>query len=442
VTAPNTQRTTLEEALDHIAAEPLVWTRAAAVSDDSSAWALRLLELTSGPEAPPSWEAQTWEYPVALFTASAESGEALSEWLRTGCVPLAGRECSLLELAPSVMWERRQSRSPAPYERLEWPVTDASLSQTSSTQAEPQGHLVSGSGAPSFVNFYTAAACFFWLDRQPVGGSLHQGVMYRHQDARGRINHVRIDMEHSMVDVEVEGDSLNGMTVELAGDLPGSSQPLWSGARTRSDTVTFTLNGGLPPGAWVLLRHGVEWIDRRFLSVPWSRGQEAGIVFVVEPGTKLEAFLADREGPRAEFKRQVPVSDDAKAKVMKTVCAFANGNGGSLLFGIDDDHNVVGVPAARTGQLTDQLTQMVGSWVHPRPEIGFELLPTTDVDTVVLELSVSQGTALCGCGRPGEEVPVPYIRHFATSVRARPDEIEQIVRSRAPNGGLPPWMRW
>ncbi|MGH9114159.1 MAG: hypothetical protein ACRDZN_17935 [Acidimicrobiales bacterium] len=71
-------------------------------------------------------------------------------------------------------------------------MTEATLCQTGRTVHEPQGHLVSAGDAPSFVNFYAACAAFFWLDRQPVGDSLHQGVMYRHQDDRGRIDRVRV----------------------------------------------------------------------------------------------------------------------------------------------------------------------------------------------------------------------------------------------------------
>ena len=104
----------------------------------------------------------------------------------------------------SLTWERRQSRSPVPYESLDWPATDPTIAHVDVYQGEPQEHLVSADDAPSFINFYTAAACFFWLDRQPVGGSLHQGVMYRHQDSRGRVNGVRILDEE--VEVEVEGE--------------------------------------------------------------------------------------------------------------------------------------------------------------------------------------------------------------------------------------------
>jgi predicted HTH transcriptional regulator len=43
-----------------------------------------------------------------------------------------------------------------------------------------------------------------------------------------------------------------------------------------------------------------------------------------------------------EFKQQLPKDDQTKFKVMQTVCAFANGQGDSLLVGVDDDRNLIG----------------------------------------------------------------------------------------------------
>lgn len=435
MSAPTTRTTTLTEAIDHIAAEPDVWVRIAAVRHEDGTWHERLLELTSG-AAPPSWEPREWEYQSALFAALVERGETVGEWLRACNIHLGDREIALPEMTTSVTWERRQSRSAAPYEALDWPATEATVSRVAGSQDEPQGHLVSGGDAPSFINFYTAAACFFWIDREPVGGSLQQGVMYRHQDTRGRINGVRIADDG--VEVEVEGSAIDGMIVELAGEAPGTRQRIWDRNRARPEAVKFSLEHGLPSGAWVLMRSGAEWIDRRFLTVPWTRGREAGVEVVVEPRTKLEALLANREGPQVEFKRQVPTDDDGKAKVMKTVCAFANGQGGSILFGIDDDHYLVGVAGQGIDRVKDQLTQTVDSWVDSRLSIDFKIMPIGDGAKVVLELSVEPGTRLYGCARPGE-VPTPYVRHYATTVKARLSEIEEIVRSRTPGNPLSAW---
>jgi hypothetical protein len=433
VRAPMPGRSQLDEVLEHVERQSEVWVRAACVMKESR-WEASLVELTAG-EAPPSWSQRDWRYPDAWFTALTLAGSALADGLGSGAIPVGDGVMSLPELHATVNWERRQSRSPAPYETLDWPVVEASLAQHTS-QAEPQGPLVSGS-APSFVNFFTAGACFFWLDRQPAGGLLNQGVTYRYQDQRGRIN--RVQITNDGVEVEVEGSALDTLILELAGDEPGSTQRLTQGPHGTSASVRFELDDGLPAGAWVLLREGDEWIDRRFLTSSLYGRVEHGVEIVVESQTRLEAFLANRENDQVEFKRQFPTTDDGKRSVMKTVAAFANQRGGSLLFGIDDDHNVVGVPAKVVDELKDQITQAVGSWVEPRPLVKFEeLLTTTDPSSVVLELQVTPGLTLYGCGRPSEASDV-YVRHLATTVRARPREIEEIVRSRHPDGISSPW---
>ena len=216
--APILQSTTLDEGIEHIVTEPNIWMRIAAILEDDGKWHAKLLELTSG-AAPPSWEMQEWQYPRVLFAAMTHRGETVANWLRTGTLTLGDLHVALPPAMSALTWERRQSRSQAPYESLEWPVTETTVATVDGSSGEPQGHLLSAEDAPSFVNFYTAAACFFWLGRQPGGRSLHQGVMYRHQDTRGRLNSVRIDGE--TVEVEVEGDMIGGMIVELAGEAPG-----------------------------------------------------------------------------------------------------------------------------------------------------------------------------------------------------------------------------
>jgi hypothetical protein len=435
MTAPTTRTTSLEQALDHIAAEPAVWVRMAAVRNEDGAFKSLLVELTSG-GAPPSWEQKVWEYPTALFIAQVLSGSEAATCLRSATIQLGSHEIALPEMMGMVTWERRQSRSPAPYESLDWPVTETSLSLNMGGNAEPQGHLVAEGDAPSFLSFYTAAASFFWLNRQPVGGSLQQGVMYRHQDLGARINAVRI--ADDAVEIDVEGDDLDGVVVELPGDAPGPSDSIWRPRGNEPQTVRFPLKDGLPVGTWTLVRRGPQWLDRRFLSVPYARGNEAGVEIVVDAGTRLEALVASRERQQVEFKLQLPKDDETKSKIMKTICAFANGQGGSLLIGVDDDRNLVGLEEGSVDRLRDRLTQTISSWVEPWPDGTFNVLPIADSNKVVLELWVNQGRALHGCGRPGE-VRTAYVRHHGTTEKATLAEITALVQSRTPGALLSPF---
>jgi len=336
-------------------------------------------------------------------------------------------------------WDHYQSVPfSSSYEKLAWPVTETTFSIPTSQGQEPQGILMAEDGSPSFLSFYVAAACFFWMDRQPSGGTVTQGIMYRHQDLRGRINGVRITT--GSVEVEVEGSDLDGMMVELPGDAPGPFQTISVPAGHQgSRKVGFELERGLPPGTWALLRRGAEWVDKRNLSVTWARGNEAGVQFVPDAATRLEALVGGRERQNVEFKRQVPGDDDNKRQIMKTVCAFANGNGGSLLIGVDDDRELVGIDERAASKIADQLTNIVSAWVEPKPPIDFATLPIPDSEKVVLEMVVGAGDTLYGCGRPGE-TRVPYVRYHGSCERATTYETARIVQARtagAANSFLP-----
>jgi len=416
----------LEQALACIESEAAVWWRLAA-SDEQDGWLARLVEITTG-AAPPGWEDCDWVYPNCVFRSRVDSGPAVAGWLRKGVIDVGDQQVTLPELTRPVSWERRQSRSPAVYEALDWPVTVMALSTLTTGPTEPRGHLVSAGDAPSFLNFFTACAYLFRLSSTPSGGSLNQGVMVRQQDTHGRISAVRVTA--SAVEVDVEGRDLDGMTIELAGDRPGPRLRVRHG-RPTADSVSFPPEDGLLPGSWVVLRRRSEWIDRRFLSVPWTPGPEAGVELVVEPATRLEALVSGRERQYVEFKRELGSSDESKAKVMKTVCAFANGEGGSLLIGVDDDRVIVGIDPRKADSERDRVTQLIGSWLEPRPETGFTFLPVGESARVVLELLVSPGLTLYGSGRPGE-TRIVYVRHHGVTERATPAEITAIVQIRMP----------
>jgi Putative DNA-binding domain len=410
-----------EDASQFIAKQPRIWARVAGAFEREGNWTVEALELVGG-SAPRAWLPKLWRYPSALLAALETTGDTVEAWLRQGAVTVDGVTLALPQLYGNASWERSASGAPTSFATMDWPVLETRLGQPVG-RVSSQEPLIS-EGSPSFRNLYVGAASLFGIVRGP-NESLHQGIAFRHQDTRGRLIGVRVGPGE--VAVTVDGDDLAGMTVELAGDEPGPSRVV--GASDRD--VRFQLAQGLPPGAWVVLRRDSEWIDRRFLAGPWRRESEPGVEFV-PLGTRLEVFLANREGPDIEFKELVPTARDNPKTVMKTVCAFANGEGGSILFGVDDDLNAIGLPAASTEGAKAQLTDLVYGWIQPTPALGFQMLPIEGSEAMVLELRVEPGSSLFSCGTPNQ-APTIYVRHGAKTVPARGDEIERIVRARSPS---------
>ena len=72
---------------------------------------------------------------------------------------------------------------------------------------------------------------------------------------------------------------------------------------------------------------------------------------------------------------------------MKTVAAFANGDGGSLLFGITDEYETTGIQEAAVAGIQDRISDLIDRWVSPRPTWSFEIYPIDKVPgSVVLAL--------------------------------------------------------
>jgi predicted HTH transcriptional regulator len=80
----------------------------------------------------------------------------------------------------------------------------------------------------------------------------------------------------------------------------------------------------------------------------------------------LADFLARGEGPTLEFKRRL----DAPGKISKTLAAFANTAGGTLVVGVNDDGTLRGV-ANETTQ-TELLDEAARFWVEPPLALRYE----------------------------------------------------------------------
>lgn len=87
-----------------------------------------------------------------------------------------------------------------------------------------------------------------------------------------------------------------------------------------------------------------------------------------DPESEIQALLSRGEGLQVEFKRKLPDdSAESKRTVFKTVAAFANGHGGSIVFGIEkDEATVCGLDGIDPITDRDRLTQLARSIVTRR----------------------------------------------------------------------------
>lgn len=91
------------------------------------------------------------------------------------------------------------------------------------------------------------------------------------------------------------------------------------------------------------------------------------------------------EGRRLEFKGERPTNSD----LAKTIVAFANDAGGEIYIGINNNHQIAGLPEEELPQIEEQISNMVYDRCYPTilPEISF----LTIEDKHIIRIQIYKG---------------------------------------------------
>lgn len=406
-------------------------------------WHVVMFDMVSGP--PPSgWREQSWEYDEARFAAIRASGHAMHQWLTGGIPVIAGIRGALPEIHDSVLVERHQSKSQSAYDALDWPVVQYSLNLNQTQRGSGIGALI-GDDAPSFFQFQAAAAAFFGVEL--TGRNMENGPwLLRRQDTSGRITRISLRPATGLTAVTVEAPDFGDMAIELASDHPGVSRSLSSypaPEQGKFQEIAVEFDGALHRNAWVLLKRHRNWVDRRFLNWGYRTTPDEGIEEIVERQAQLETLVSLGEGPNIEFKVELPTrqAGGEPLNFLRTVAAFANGQGGTILFGVTDDGDAIGLLRTEVeGRTRDRITELVRSTVTPLPSYSIDLFDVEgQSDRVVIGLRVEAGDEPPYGIKPGN--PSYYVRRGATTFPASSQEVRYLARSRPPatQNTLVPW---
>ncbi|MFJ2399439.1 helix-turn-helix domain-containing protein [Streptomyces sp. NPDC087843] len=382
---------------------------------------------------PPQWSEVLWEYQDHAFVACRVPAAVLAGL----CSPEAGSALALGPLAvsvPAASGPAHQSRHPsyARHERAPLPVPAADVTIAPADRGSrnvPQTMLV-GEGVPSFPEPNSAWRAFFEGDFSLIGAQGVPDDLARLRFAEGCAWLGRVHVTPTQLVVAVEGSHVNGAELELFGESGRSSRRLEAAGE-----VTFPLAQGLPAHAWLWLKRGTTWLDYRSIDPRsgWTGDLDRAGVEIevpVEPQAHIEALIASGEGPHVEFKEYLPTKQSRRT--LKTVAAFANGDGGTMVFGINrDEVTVTGVIEDKPPtKLRDHLVDLVRGTVIPMPHV--EARDYRIEGKLILVLEVSPGThPPYGLSTPEtRDKPEYFVRRGASTFPAQPNDLSEAVLSR------------
>ena len=392
-----------------------------------------------GPK-PEGWESRRWIYPDWSFATAEMTARAVSAWLTAGEtheLELGEMNCSLT-LSENAQWFRHASRQQYGGIEVPWPSRSVTVSMVDGQTNPPGGYLV-GSKGPSFPTFAGAYGAFFYDQWSQTGASQPTlgEIAVRIVDGRARIR--RVLVRAASVDVWVDGRNVGGCRLEL-----NSSTDRLETMIERSGKISLPLGSGLGDDPWLWLKDGTDWIDHRPIR-QWGGRQSPDVEFEIseDPVAEITALAAQGETTYLEYKRDLPEDNpESKRKVLKTVVAFANGDGGTMLFGVDGDDDtgtVVGL-TGKPAELLRRLNSLVRDRISPAPI--FHISGQQIGSRYVIRVDVSPGGGTLHALVLDANRPEYYVRRNGSTYYARPEELAQVAAKAVQQtlGGIRPGL--
>src|ERR1022692_3929680 len=112
----------------------------------------------------------------------------------------------------------------------------------------------------------------------------------------------------------------------------------------------------------------------------------------------IEDIIQGREGPRVDFK----LDASSPHKIVKDIVAFANTSGGTVIIGIDDSRDVVGL--SDLGKAEEVITNTTYTNTEPQliPSIGYKTHKGKDL--LVVDIQYYQGVDPIALRKGGRSV--------------------------------------
>jgi predicted HTH transcriptional regulator len=143
----------------------------------------------------------------------------------------------------------------------------------------------------------------------------------------------------------------------------------------------------------------------------------------------IQELLEEGEGFQLEFKRKVTTPE----KIARALIGFANTKGGTILFGVDDDHSVVGVESEKSE--VEMIKNAGMYYCDPPIDPEIEIVSYRGKDVIVVHINESEHKPHNYVGEDeaaGEADSKVFIRVNDKTVSAS-KEVVRILRSESPD---------
>lgn len=403
-----------------------------------------------------SWPTYDYNYGHVAFIAGSIPGSVASKWLLseketvnayTFQMPLQvdferplWHPSNISNDLPSLPWPHTRYNATLSYEPREdpfapyirrprdWPEQIEPKPRSWPREARP--NFLISKGCPFYSDFTTAVFHLMYGQADPeeeLRRKLKEAIIIRIAHSGAWLG--RIHLTPLQVSVDVKGNNLSNSRLQAY----GTPDLQYDQILLHEDRLLYPLPHGIPEQLWFVLSRDNECLDFCLINAKWSPFASKQKNVVIEPPdlqTQIQELIAQGEGPTIEFKRHI--SDDGGTAI-KTVAAFANGEGGVILLGVDDKSNeIVGI-AESLSQTKRSVADLIRRKVVPEPHFRFEQADFGG--KTVVAIYVEKGNSAPYGINP--EKPEFYVRRGASTFPAKHEEIVALAQPKLPRIGYP-----
>ncbi|WP_329446325.1 ATP-binding protein [Streptomyces canus] len=378
---------------------------------DAQQWQLHHGQVTLDGDTPVKERA--WRYSTASFLELRLPGPTVAALLRGDEQDIHGLQV-VAPGPPASSASTSRLRGQEEWGRVTtpWPRTEWTINRDANT-LQPGQDLLVGDG-PSFLNFDQALSAF--LHQRPHNNNAGRSDLWRIvlPQRAGWLSQITVGPD--LLTAVVDGEALDGGVLELSWAAGNERQSADSAGAYR-----FTLPHGLAHDSLLMLRRDDQRLDWRHFPAPtYGLARDASVVWE-QPGPELDLLLTNGEGKYLECKREVPEGESRK-KMLKTIAAFASQDGGTVLIGVRDDLQIVGLPEGATvDKQVLQVVSMIRDTLEPVPDYEPRVIDHDGKKVIAIE--VSGGGQMYAYRDRDSKRPEFYVRVGPNTVPARHHEI-------------------
>ena len=257
----------------------------------------------------------------------------------------------------------------------EWPTNHYLFNIDSELRGNPSGNPLVSTRYPHFPNAQSAIKYYNDIDLTYYSGSIFLFLPnYQLKIDKLSIGSEYLDLKLILNDIKQE---------ELIGKLYCEKEELIKTEDFSIDENPKRIHLSFIPDIMSIyvLKNDGEILDFRRIYLSWPSSPSKDVVIDVKEADVL-TMIKQGENQHIEFKKELNNRD--KEEFIESVVAFANGEGGAILIGVDDKSNIVGF---YPDKIEEQIINIIRSRCDPfiKPEI--KSVKIDDKPIIIVEIT-------------------------------------------------------